>query len=53
LVVAGGGIRAQRCAEYPPSSDYLDGIAKDDAAQIAAYKAACLAVKEKYPFPGA
>jgi len=47
------GIRIQRSAEYPPASDYLDGIAKDDAAQIAAYKAACLAVKEKYPFPGA
>jgi len=47
------GIRIQRRAEYPPSSDYLDGIAKDDAAQIAAYKAACIAVKEKYPFPGA
>jgi hypothetical protein len=45
------GIRIQRAAEYPPASDYLDGIAKGDVDQIAAYKAACLAIKEKYPFP--
>jgi hypothetical protein len=45
------GIRLQRSAEYPPMQDYLDGVAKDDADQIAAYKAACLAVKAKYPFP--
>ena len=45
------GIRIQRAAEYPPVSDYLDGIAKEDTDQIAAYKAACLAVKEKYSFP--
>jgi hypothetical protein len=47
------GIRLQRAAEYPPASDYLDGVAKDDADQIAAYKAVCLAVKAKYPFPDA
>lgn len=44
-------IRLQRAAEYPPVEDYLDGVAKNDEDQIAAYKAACLAVKEKYPFP--
>jgi hypothetical protein len=38
-----------RQAEYPPFTDYLDGVAKDDAAQIQAYKDACLAVKVKYP----
>ena len=38
-----------RAAAYPPMSDYLDGIVKGDAAQIEAYKAACLAVKAQYP----
>lgn len=47
------GIHLQRKQEYPPMMDYLDGVAKDDADQIAAYKAACLAVKAKYPFPDA
>lgn len=45
------GIRLQRAAEYPPATDYLDGIAKSDQEQIDAYIAACLAVKQKYPFP--
>ncbi len=40
-----------RAAEYPPMSDYLDGIVKGDQAQIDAYIAACLAVKAKYPKP--
>ena len=39
----------KRAAEYPPMTDYLDGIAKGDTAQVAAYIAACLAVKAKYP----
>jgi hypothetical protein len=39
----------QRAAEYPPMSDYLDGVVKGDQAQIDAYVAACLAVKAKYP----
>lgn len=38
-----------RAAEYPPFSDYLDGIVNGDQAQIQAYIDACLAVKEKYP----
>jgi len=45
------GIRLQRAAEYPPSSEYLDGVAKADQAQIDAYCDACLAIKAKYPFP--
>lgn len=45
------GIRLQRTAAYPPASDYLDGIAKGDEAQVEAYKAACLAVKAAHPFP--
>lgn len=41
--------KAQRAAEYPPITDYLDGVVKGDQAQIDAYVAACLAVKAKYP----
>jgi hypothetical protein len=41
--------KAKREAEYPPMTDYLDGIVKGDQAQIDAYIAACLAVKTKYP----
>jgi hypothetical protein len=40
-----------RAQEYPPMSDYLDGIAKGDHAQVQAYIDACLAVKKKYPKP--
>jgi hypothetical protein len=39
----------KRAAEYPPITDYLDGIVKGDTAQVDAYIAACLAVKAKYP----
>lgn len=39
----------KRAAEYPPMTDYLDGIVKGDTAQVNAYIAACLAVKAKYP----
>ena len=41
----------KRAAEYPPITDYLDGIVKGDQAQIDAYIAACQAVKTKYPKP--
>ena len=40
-----------RAAEYPPITDYLDGIVKGDQAQVQAYIDACLAVKAKYPKP--
>jgi hypothetical protein len=40
-----------RATEYPPMADYLDGVVKGDEAQVAAYVAACLAVKAKYPKP--
>ena len=40
---------AKRQAEYPPITDYLDGVAKGDQAQIDKYIADCLAVKAKYP----
>lgn len=40
-----------RAPEYPDFKEYLDGVVKGDQAQIDAYIAACLAVKEKYPKP--
>lgn len=39
----------KRAAEYPPMQDYIDGMVKGDQVQIAAYIAACQAVKLKYP----
>ena len=42
---------AKRQAEYPPITDYLDGVVKGNQAQIDAYIAACQAVKTKYPKP--
>ena len=39
----------KRAAEYPPMTDYLDGIVKADQAQIDKYIADCQAVKAKYP----
>lgn len=39
----------KRAAEYPPITDYIDGIVKGDQAQVNAYITACLAVKAKYP----
>ena len=38
-----------RAAAYPNILDLIDGLVKDDAAQIQAYKDACLAVKVLYP----
>ena len=38
-----------RAAAYLPLLDLIDGLVKDDAAQIQAYKDACLAVKALYP----
>ena len=38
-----------RAAEYPPMTDYLDGVVKGDQAQIDKYIADCNAVKAKYP----
>jgi len=39
----------KRQSEYPPFTDYLDGVVKGDQAQIDKYIADCLAVKAKYP----
>lgn len=38
-----------RAAEYPPITDYLDGIVKNDLVQQQTYIDTCLAVKAKYP----
>lgn len=40
---------AKRAAEYPSITDYIDGVVKNDQAQIDKYIADCLAVKLKYP----
>jgi hypothetical protein len=42
-----------RATEYPPITDYIDGIVKSDQSQVQAYIDACLAVKAKYPKPDA
>jgi len=41
--------RRLRAAEYPPITDYLDGIVKGDRAQVDSYISRCQAVKAKYP----
>lgn len=41
----------QRAREYPPITDYIDGVVKGDQAQIDKYINDCLAVKVKYPKP--
>ena len=50
-LVSASAYIAKRQAEYPPMTDYLDGIAKGDQAQINKYIADCQAVKIKYPKP--
>ncbi len=40
-----------RSLEYPPITDYIDGVVKGDQAQIEKYIADCQAVKAKYPKP--
>ena len=43
--------KRDRAAEYPPITNYIDGIVKGDQAQVQTYIDACLAVKAKYPKP--
>ena len=40
---------AKRASEYPNITDYIDGVVKDDQAQIDKYIADCQAVKSRYP----
>ena len=49
VLVASEEYKEKRAAEYPPITDYLDGIVKGDNAQVQAYIDSCLAVKNKYP----
>lgn len=48
-LVASEAYKELRAKEYPPITDYIDGIVKGDNAQVQAYIDACLAVKNKYP----
>ena len=48
-LIASEAYKEIRAKEYPDFKDYLDGIVKNDQAQIQAYIDACLAVKNKYP----
>jgi hypothetical protein len=41
----------RRKFEYPPITEYIDGVVKGDQAQIDAYIAKCQEVKAKYPKP--
>jgi len=41
----------KRKFEYPPITEYIDGVVKGDQAQIDAYIAKCQEVKAKYPKP--
>ena len=45
-------VYANRKAEYPDIYDYMDGIVKNDQAQIDKYIADAQAVKSKYPKGG-
>jgi hypothetical protein len=38
-----------RAKEFPPITDYIDGVVKGDQAQIDKYIADCLAVKARHP----
>ena len=40
-------IQDARRRDYPPMTDYVDGIVKSDAAQVQTYIDACLAVKAR------
>jgi hypothetical protein len=41
----------KRVVEYPPITQYIDGVVKGDQAQIQAYIDTCMMVKRKYPKP--
>ena len=47
--VSANTYKEKRQSEYPPATDYLDGIVKGDQAQIDKYIADCLAVKQRHP----
>ena len=47
--VLANAYKEKRVTEYPPMTDYLDGIVKGDDTQVQKYIDDCLAVKAKYP----
>jgi hypothetical protein len=49
--ITANAYKSKRAAEFPPITDYIDGVVKGDQAQIQAYIDACLAVKQKFPKP--
>jgi hypothetical protein len=51
IEMATANVRSLRALEYPPFTDYLDGVVKGNQLQIQQYIDACLAVKAKYPKP--
>lgn len=40
-----------RARAYPPITDYLDAVVKNDQQQLQQYIDACLQVKERFPKP--
>lgn len=48
-LISSEAYKEKRAKEYPPITDYIDGIVKGDNAQVQAYIDACLSVKNKYP----
>jgi hypothetical protein len=51
VALAATEYQRQRAIEYPPITDYIDGVVKGDTAQVQTYIDTCLAVKAKYPKP--
>jgi hypothetical protein len=49
IEIAKNSYQRNRAKEYPPITDYIDGVVKGDQAQIDKYIADCQAVKAKYP----
>lgn len=41
----------KRRYEYPPITEYIDGVVKGNQEQVQAYIQACLTIKSKYPKP--
>ena len=47
--VLANAYKEKRVTEYPPITDYLDGIVKGDDTQVQKYIDDCLAVKAAHP----
>jgi hypothetical protein len=40
---------AARCLDYPPLSEYVDAMVKNDSEQLQSYTMLCIEVKNKWP----